>query len=228
MAALIYGRQRATWILNHAGPFAFQRTRGQKLQAELDDRERTTAGVNQNIHIQGITERLFLRKAESRAAILELMIIVAAAAIFPIAWPAGRLLYHRLAHHIETRLGVDPNVMPTIPITALCWIGAAIMSLGAAVIDPSSATSLVGVVLAPWITIQGSGIFVVAGIYGALEGWLAVPGSTDWWPFPPPPLPSTPSFGKQHTDNPAPLTPGDKPTPPLRSPRRTAKRPWED
>ena len=53
-------------------------------------------------------------------------------------------------------------------------------------VDPSSSDTFAGVVLLPWIMVQGAGTFLMASVYGILEGWLAVRGSTDWWPFPPP------------------------------------------
>uniref|UniRef100_UPI001F4A8EC0 hypothetical protein n=1 Tax=Klebsiella pneumoniae TaxID=573 RepID=UPI001F4A8EC0 len=57
------------------------------------------------------------------------------------------------------------------------------------VIDPGSAGSFLWVFLLPWIVVQGAGTFLMASVYGVLEGWLAIPGSTDWWPTPPPAAP---------------------------------------
>ena len=221
MATLMYARARASWILNHAGPFTFQRTRGQRLQRAIDEHARRNAGVTVNPHVQGITERLFLRDAQSRAAVLELIVVVGAAVLFPIAWPAGVLLYRWLCTKVEA----PTFTLHTIPITTLAWIGATLMTLSAIVIDPAG--TLLGVVVLPWIMVQGAGTFIMAAMYGILEGWLAVPGSTDWYPFPPRPLPSSPSLAKEDTDNPNPPVPGSTPTPPMRTPRDPRKRPWE-
>ena len=49
----------------------------------------------------------------------------------------------------------------------------------------------------------------MAAMYGILKGWLAVPDSTDWYPFPPRPLPSSPSLAKEDTDSPNPPVPTD-------------------
>lgn len=217
----MYARERASWILNHAGPYGFQRTRGQQLLAAIDNRQRTDAGVLNNPHVQGIAERLFLRQMQSRAAVLEVTVVVLGALIFPIAWPGGKLLYTWLTRRVEA----PEFTLHTIPITALCWIGTALMWLSALVITPSG--SLAGVLLVPWVWVQGAGLFLMAGMYGILEGWLAIPGSTDWYPMPPPELPSTPSLAKEDTDSPAPRLPNEKPLPPLRSPRRATPRPWE-
>jgi hypothetical protein len=40
-------------------------------------------------------------------------------------------------------------------------------------------------VLLPWLSVQLSAIPFVAGVYGILEGWLAVDGSDQWWPLTP-------------------------------------------
>jgi hypothetical protein len=46
-------------------------------------------------------------------------------------------------------------------------------------------------VLTPWLCVQVAAVPVVAGVYGILEGWLAVPGSKEWWPLTPPKRPIT-------------------------------------
>lgn len=221
---LMYARERASWILNHAGPWAFQRTRGQRLQYEYDNDRRVTAGIAYNPHVQGITERLFLRATQSRAAVLELVVVTGAAVLFPLAWPLGRQLYRWLARRVTP----DPASLHSIPITALAWIGAILMGLSAPVIDPSSASSLAGVIALPWLMVQGAGTFLMAAVYGIVKGWLAVPGSTDWWPFPPPPLPETESFTKsqQPRSSGAATPPGQRPPPPMRAPRDDSKPPW--
>ena len=222
MATLMYGRERASWILNHAGPFTFQRTRGQRLQLAFDEHTRRNAGVHVNPHVQGITERLFLRRAESPAAVLELTVVVGAAILFPIGWPAGIALYRWLTRKVQA----PAYTLHTIPITTLAWIGAALMTIAAVVLDPGG-SSLAGVLAAPFVMTQCAGTFLMASVYGILEGWLSVPGSTDWYPFPPRPLPSSPSLAKDDTDRPNPAVPGATPPPPMRTPRDPRKRPWE-
>ncbi|WP_454793802.1 hypothetical protein [Mycolicibacterium lutetiense] len=179
---LVFAEKRASWILRNAREYGFQRRRGELLKLEFDDLNRHMAGVDFNMHYQGITERLYLRSNTSRAAIKELIVVVGCAVLFPLAWPLGRLLYRWMAQRITT----SPKTADSIPITALAWIGAALMLLGSIVIDPGSASSFMWVLLLPWIMVQGAGTFLMASVYGVLEGWLAVPGSTDWWPAPPP------------------------------------------
>jgi hypothetical protein len=40
--------------------------------------------------------------------------------------------------------------------------------------------------MVPWIVAQVPATLLAAGIYGIMEGWLAVDGSRDWWPMRPP------------------------------------------
>lgn len=218
---LMYAEERAAWIRNHAGPLNFQRTRGEVLQFEFDEERRQAAGGAYNPHVQGITERLFLRATTSRAAVLELVVVVGAAVIFPIGWPLGRWMYRWLARRVTP----DPESLHSIPITALAWIAAVLMMISTVLIDPSSSESFAGVVLLPWLMVQGAGTFLMASVYGILEGWLAIRGSTDWWPFPPPPLPETETFHQSRPPESRP--PGEQPPPPMRARRDESKPPWE-
>ena len=51
--------------------------------------------------------------------------------------------------------------------------------------EPSA--SLVGTLVVPYLFAQIPATALAAGVYGVLEGWLAVAGSRDWWPMRPPP-----------------------------------------
>ncbi|PQM45309.1 hypothetical protein C1Y40_04534 [Mycobacterium talmoniae] len=221
---LMYALERASWIRNHARSRTFQRTRADLLQLAYDDHRRAAAGVAYNPHAQGVTEFMWLRSINSRAGAAEAILVVGCALLFPLAWPLGRLLYRWLARRITP----EPESLHSIPITALAWIGAAVMTLGTVIINPSGAT-FGGTVILPWILVQGAGTFLMASVYGILEGWLAIPGSTDLWPYPPPPLPETPSFTKQQQDrsSAAATPPGQQSPPPMRAPRDEPKPPWE-
>ena len=43
----------------------------------------------------------------------------------------------------------------------------------------------------PWIAVQIAAVPLIAGIYGVLDGWLAVDGSEQWWPLTPTARPLT-------------------------------------
>ena len=49
--------------------------------------------------------------------------------------------------------------------------------------------------LAVSVTFSPNGKLLAAGMYGILEGWLAVDGARDWWPMRPPPERDEPDFG---------------------------------
>lgn len=231
MATLIYARERAAWIRNHAGPFNFQRRRADLLLAAIDDATRQAAGTAFNPHTQARTEGFWLRAVQSRAAAVESAVVIGAALLFPIGWPAGRLLYKWLVGRVEiVRASRSEVGLWSIPVTALAWIAAALAGLGAVVISPSSATSLLGVLAPSWIVVQGAGVFLAASVYGVMEGWLAIPGTSGWWPFPPPALPPAGSFAAQF-DSPtagAPPAPGiEAPPVPFRIPtKKPDAPPW--
>jgi hypothetical protein len=46
--------------------------------------------------------------------------------------------------------------------------------------------SLVSAVAVPWLVALIPAALLTAGIYGVVEGWLAVDGARDWWPMRPP------------------------------------------
>ncbi|ART74348.1 hypothetical protein BTO20_37655 (plasmid) [Mycobacterium dioxanotrophicus] len=214
---LVFAEKRASWILNNAGEYGFQRRRGDLLKAEHDNARRDLAGVDFNVHMQGITEKWHLRKPQSLAAWKETGVVVGCAAIFPLAWPLGRTLYRWMARRITPA----PATADAIPITMLAWIAAAMMLLGSILVDPSSGNSFWGVLFLPWIVVQGAGTFLMASVYGVLEGWLAIPGATDWWPFPPPPPPTKKASPNEPASQ-ASVEPV-KPRPRVGPPRR----PWE-
>ena len=59
----------------------------------------------------------------------------------------------------------------------------------------------------PWIIAQVPAALLAAGIYGILEGWLAVDGARDWWPMRPPEDHDVVDFGLHPDDLTMPPTP---------------------
>ena len=55
-------------------------------------------------------------------------------------------------------------------------------------------------VLTPWLFAQVPAAALAAGLYGILEGWLAVDGARDWWPMRPPPENDEIDFGLDADD----------------------------
>lgn len=223
-ATLIYGEERASWTRNHAGPLTFQRRRGELLQRAVDEDRRQRAGIGHNIHIEGVTEQLWLRSPQSRAVMLEYVIVIAAAIVFPIAWPLGRALYRWLARR------VDPHgeTLHAVPITALATLAAVLILPPTLLLDPSGWQTLSSVIFTPWLWVQGAGVFAAAALYAIMDGWLVVRGATDWWPFPPPPRPIaySPTKDAQRPNSGPAVPPGYRPPPRARAPRPSP--PWDD
>ena len=221
---LMYAAERSSWIARNAGWRTYQRRRAALLRNCYDESRRRAVGTAANPHEQSVPEAFLLRTPASRAAWLETIVLGAAAVAFPVAWPAGRALYRHMARLVTP----DPRSLHSVPITALAWIGAILMLGGLAVCDPAAAESFTEAVVVPWVVAQCAGTFMAAAVYGVLEGWLAVRGSTAWWPFPPPPLPKAPSLTKENQARGGLPGPEAPPVPPLRQPRGAEpKKPWE-
>ena len=71
----------------------------------------------------------------------------------------------------KTIVELIPGELRSYPIAAFMWSAA-----------------IVGVPLPVllWLTGPGDSLVSAAGVYGSLEGWLAVDGARDWWPMRPP------------------------------------------
>lgn len=174
-SSYVFDEQRHAWITAHAGIFTFQKRRAALLNRKLHDRDRGRIGLHlyqrQTPRARAAGELyppvepppLLLRG-------LEFVIVAVAALAAPIGWIAGRLLYR----YITTLI---PEKVRAYPIPALLW--AAGLAMTPLVLTPSAHWPTP---VQLWLLAQGPAIFLVAGIYGILEGWLAVEGSTAWWP----------------------------------------------
>lgn len=158
---------RHRWIDAHVGTFTFQKRRAALLGKELRGRARAHTGLHLEPHgIRSVPPPLL-----SRA--LEVVIVAVAALAAPIGWPVGRLLYRYIAALIPERLR-------SYPIPALLW--AAALCVTPFLLLFSAPASQRPPAFELWLLAQAPATFLAAGIYGILEGWLAVEGSTTWWP----------------------------------------------
>ncbi|MGO8964119.1 hypothetical protein [Mycobacterium sp.] len=86
--------------------------------------------------------------------------------------------------HLRARVGLF-STLRGYPIPALLWSGAGLgllcILVYELVYDPAGSSGQIAVL--PWVCIQLAAVPVVAGIYRIAEGWLAVPGSAQWWPL---------------------------------------------
>lgn len=171
-----FAEQRRAWIAGHAGIFLIQKRRAELLGKAIRARDRARVGARPDPHDDDATAPLVFRQTSTPTGGLETAIVVLCALTAPIAWPLGRILYSRITALIPDRLMGYP--MPALFGTAaLCGLPLPL------VYDP--APSLWSVLITPWLLAQLPGIFLAAALYGLLEGWLAVDGSSHWWPLTP-------------------------------------------
>lgn len=176
MPAEIYDEERRAWIAARAGIWMFQKRRAELLGKRIRARSRTNVGARPDPHDDQVTAPLVFRTSSTSTGALETAVVGAAAAVAPIGWPLGRLLYTVI-------VGLIPERLQSYPIAALCW--AAVLS-GAPLplfYDPNP--SLTSTLIVPWVLAQIPATFAAAAAYGVLEGWLAIDGSSDWWPLTP-------------------------------------------
>lgn len=172
----IFAEERRAWIAAHAGVLLFQKRRAELLGKRIRARDRARVGVRPDPHDDDVTPPLMFRKTSTATGGFETAIVAACAVTAPIGWPIGRLLYGWITTLIPDRLLGYP--IPALLGTAvLCGIPLPLLY------DPSA--SVWSVVVAPWLLAQIPAMFLAAGIYGILEGWLAIEGSSHWWPLTP-------------------------------------------
>jgi hypothetical protein len=172
----VFDEQRRAWIAAHAGVFLVQKRRAELLGKRIRARDRHRIGVRPDPHDDQVAAPLAFRTAATPTGAMESALVTAVALAAPLAWPLGRVLYGWITTLIPDRLRA-------YPIPALAWT-AVVSGLPLPVLfDPQP--SLWSAVITPWMLTQIPATFLVAGAYGVLEGWLAVDGSTDWWPMTP-------------------------------------------
>lgn len=168
---------RREWIAFRQGDSLIQRRRAEQLGRIVRKRQRIHTVAVPDPHDDTVLPRIYLREAKFRASRIESVLVLLAAVIAPLGWPAGLVLRSLIVAQI-------PGTLRSYPIAALLWSGVGLGVLTAAagglVYDPAG--SLAQIALVPWLALQLAAIPVVAGVYGVLEGWLAVAGSEQWWP----------------------------------------------
>lgn len=175
-----YDDLRREWIADHQGIFTMQKRRAEVLNRQIRRRARLLAGARPNPHDDNVVHPLLTRRPTTFEDGVELVIVGATALLAPLGWPLGYLLYRYLVTFIPERLRA-------FPIPALLWTAVAIGVLTAVIYSPGD--SFTATVFAPYLIAQIPATFAVAGIYGILNGWIAIDGSTEWWPLTPPPVP---------------------------------------
>lgn len=202
---------RREWITRHAGVFTIQKRRAEVLNRRIRDHHRKQAGARPDPHDDNVIKPLPARRAQTFESYTEAVIVGVAALLAPIGWPAGIALYQQILRYIPQRLR-------SYPVPALLWAGVGLGILTVCLYEPG--TGLGTALLAPWLIAQIPATFLTAGIYGILNGWLAIDGATDWWPLTPQPVPAELDYPMGPDDMTGPgifhqydLDAGEQPTP---------------
>jgi hypothetical protein len=167
---------RRAWIAGHQGWSTIQRRRAERLGRKVRARQRAVATAVPDPHDDTSIPPLLLRTARSPATQVELMGVSLLAMTLPLGWLGGWALKHAV-------VGMIPSTLRGFPVAVLLWSG---VVLGASILicyDPGVA--LMQTAGVPWLCVQVAGVPAVAGGYGLLDGWLAVPCSERWWPLVP-------------------------------------------
>lgn len=176
---------RRAWIAFRQGDSLIQRRRAEQLGRIVRRRQRIQTVAVPDPHDDTVLPPIYLRQARSLTSKIEIFLVLVMVALVPVGWPAGVLLKSAIVSLI-------PGTLRGYPIAALVWsgVGLAVLTVVVYQIVYDPAGSFAQVAVLPWLSMQLAAIPLVAGVYGLLEGWLAVDGSDRWWPLTPvkPPL----------------------------------------
>jgi hypothetical protein len=168
---------RRAWIARHQGWSLIQRRRAEQLGRRVRARQRDTVAAVPDPHDDTSLPPLILRVAKSPTSQVELVAVALVAVFLPLGWLGGVALKSVITSLI-------PTTLRAYPVAALLWAGAVLGAPILALYDP--APTFGQVVVLPWLCAQVAAVPAVAGVYGIVEGWLAVRGSDQWWPLTPP------------------------------------------
>jgi hypothetical protein len=195
---------RRRWIALHQHTFIFQKRRAELLAQQIRIRAEILTGARVDPADDNVIHPLWMRPIKTPYAALDFAIVVVAAMLAPIGWPAGRAVYKAVVQLI-------PDTLRSYPIAAFMWASVVTGLPLVLLYDPD--TTLAQTVLLPWVLGQLPATALAAGVYGILDGWLTVDGSRDWWPMRPPEATESVDFGLQPDDLTAPGIFGTYPTP---------------
>jgi hypothetical protein len=173
---------RRAWIAARQGWSTIQRRRAELLGRKIRARQRAVAAAVPDPHDDAIIPPLWLRTAKSPASQAEMLLVLLAALLAPIGWLGGFAVSRVVTHMI-------PGTLRAYPVAAFVWSGTVLGDCIIVFYDPGS--GLDQIVMMPWLCAQVAAVPFVAGVYGILDGWLAVTGSDQWWPLTPPKRPVT-------------------------------------
>jgi hypothetical protein len=174
--AEVFDEQRRAWIAAHAGLFLCQQRRAALLGKKIRARAHAQVGARPDPHDDHVTPPLAFRTPSTSTGGVETALAAICTVAAAVGWPLGRVLYRCI-------LTLIPERLRAYPIPALIWIAVLCGAPLPVLFDPSQ--TLWSTLVTPWLLAQIPATPLAAGIYGVLEGWLAVDGSSDWWPLTP-------------------------------------------
>lgn len=182
---------RRKWIARNQRTFIFQKRRAELLARQIRDRDTERSGARVDPADDDVIHPLLARPVKTIYAGIDFAIVATAAALAPLAWPVGRSIY-------KTVVQLIPAELRSYPIAAFMW-SAVLVGLPLPLLYRPG-DSLVFAAAVPWLLAQVPAALLAAGVYGILEGWLAVDGARDWWPMRPPPEVDDVDFGFEVDD----------------------------
>jgi len=177
---------RRKWIARHQHTFTFQKRRAELLARQIRDRATAKTGARVDPADDDVIHPFVVRSHKTIYGAFELAIVAAAALLAPVGWPLGRLAYKLVVQLI-------PEELRSYPVAALMWAAVAVGAPLPLLYGPDD--SLAATLIMPWALAQIPATLLTAGVYGILEGWLAVDGARDWLPMSPPPDEHYAEFG---------------------------------
>ncbi|WP_079580405.1 hypothetical protein [Mycobacteroides abscessus] len=174
-----YDELRREWIHDHWAWSEIQRARMEKLDIIIRRRYADRMDLGPSRRDDQPRNPLIARGRVSLIGKLEYAGFLAMLVFLPVGWLLGRGLYKLFASLV-------PDTLRSYPIPALLWAG----FLGGLPMQflyhPDH--GFIAKILVPWFNSQLHWAFSIAGLYGIVEGWLAVKGATQMWPKHLPPL----------------------------------------
>lgn len=167
-------------IARYQYSFAFQKRRAELLARQIRDRDTDRTNARVDPADDDVMHPWWLRPVNTPYAAVDWAIFMAAGLLAPIGWLVGKAIYKAIVQLI-------PDDLCGYPIAACCWAAVATgvpLPIICGVWSPGDLTSAL---VLPWLFAQLPAAPLAAGVYGILEGWLAIDASRPIWPMRPPP-----------------------------------------
>jgi hypothetical protein len=182
---------RRKWIARNQRSFIFQKRRAEILARQIRDRATENSGARVDPADDDVIHPFLMRSHQTKYAALDAIVVGTAAALAPLGWPLGRAVY-------KLTVQLIPDGIRSYPVAAFMWAAVVIGLPMPLLYSPTD--SLIDTVFVPYLFAQIPAAALAAGVYGILEGWLAVAESRDWWPMRPPPAHEVVDFGWEPDD----------------------------